>query len=138
MTDVDGAQPQAPQTPLIGQLLTPAEYATLGASMRSAGMTDAQIGQYFELVERTVLEAATQAARNVVLRLAPQTLQMTQNVHRAACLEIMHRIQSRQGGFGVLSHASCAQIAMDVSRQAPQHETRGPVRAGVLQPRQYP
>ena len=138
MSQPSGQNPNQPFTgqAMVGQLLTPAEYARLGAEMRSSGMDEVAIGDYFEFVERTVLGVAQQAARDVVMKTLPRTLAMSRNVHRTAALEIMRRIQAKTGGLGVLSHAGCAQICMDVAEQVPSQMTRGPVRAGVLQHRQ--
>jgi len=130
MTQADQA------TTVSGHLLTPAEYAMLGAQMsQQAGWTQEQIAAFFEEMNRAVLDAAARAARDCVMKLVPATLKMTNDIHNATALEIMRRIQARQAGFGVLSHAACAQICMDVAQEAPRTRPRGPVRAGnVLQP----
>lgn len=100
---------------LAGSVVSRTDYAVLGASMGSAGFTEAEVSNFLGLLERGVRDGSAKLARETALSLMPIVLNLIKEAKRGTALEIYHRIKGKTGGFGIISHSNCCQIALDVA-----------------------
>lgn len=116
------SQPQQSMAALAGTVISPADHAVLGAQMASAGLSESEVSNLIGLVERAALEAAHDAARWVALSVAPVMMKLVRDTHKAAAMEVYRRVSKKSAGLaGLITHKDCAQIALDVANNAPNH-----------------
>lgn len=114
--------PLSPDQLVSGQILTPADYAMMGGELARAGLSRSAISDMMGRIERSVRRASQAAARQTCLELLADLTTMVQETHQAAAMEIYRQITNRTGGFGGLTHRTCADIAYRVAQGAPRQD----------------
>jgi len=97
-------------------VLTPTDFAQLGAKMAGAGFNEEQITAFLAELE----DNARQKARDLVVESTSQLLGLITDVHQATAMAIYRDLTAKQQGvFTGGLHAGCAQIALNVAQQPP-------------------
>ena len=111
-----GQQPAVVAAPRTTSVLTPTDFAQLGAKMAGAGFDEDQITAFLANLE----ERARQKARDLVIESTSEVLGLLTSVHTTTAMTIYQQLNAKQQGIlGGSLHAQCAQIALNVAQQPP-------------------
>ncbi len=114
------ASPKSPAPVQIGTVLTPDDYAQLGARMNRVGFGSDDITAFLSKIEAR----AGQMARDLVVAATTDLLELVQNVHVDTAMNIYDLIVQRNARGMLPMHNECAQIALNESNAAPRRRRR--------------
>lgn len=114
------ASPKSPAPIQIGTVLTPDDYAQLGARMNRVGFQGDDITAFLSKIEAR----AGQMARDLVVAATTDLLELVQNVHHDTAMNIYDALAQRNARGMLQIHAECAQLALQEAQAAPRRRRR--------------